>query len=240
MPVYVCCCLYFVCVTVSLGVFLFVVCVSVPRVCVYVCVTRSLAPITQMAAVLWRFHVAHLCFDLLSNVCQNTRAHMRARTLSHIHTRAQKHKQTHTHRIHIHATQTYSSHTHSSHTPPLRTQLHNALTKSVADLRTEQSINEIRFTLVHFVTWWLTLLYYPGGEGACVMFVYVYVYSLYSVSVCVGNYVGWSMCVHSFGYMHVYNVCVCACVQCGLVFSSVQYKLYSIRVVMYPHAHIKL
>jgi len=42
--------------------------------------------------------------------------------------------------------------------------LQSTLTKSISDLRSEQSINEIRFTLTHFLVWWMTLLYYPGGE----------------------------------------------------------------------------
>jgi len=42
--------------------------------------------------------------------------------------------------------------------------IQSALTKPVSDLRSEQSINEIRFTLTHFIVWWMVLLYYPGGE----------------------------------------------------------------------------
>jgi len=42
--------------------------------------------------------------------------------------------------------------------------IQSALTKPVSDLRSEQAINEIRFTLTHFLVWWLTLLYQPGGE----------------------------------------------------------------------------
>jgi len=42
--------------------------------------------------------------------------------------------------------------------------IQSSLTKSVVELKSEQAINEIRFTLTHFVVWWMILLYNPGGE----------------------------------------------------------------------------
>jgi hypothetical protein len=42
--------------------------------------------------------------------------------------------------------------------------LQNTLTKPLSELRTTKSLNEIRFSLTHFVMWWLILLYEPGGE----------------------------------------------------------------------------
>eukprot|EP01117_Protostelium_nocturnum_P005799 TRINITY_DN2090_c1_g1_i1.p1 TRINITY_DN2090_c1_g1~~TRINITY_DN2090_c1_g1_i1.p1 ORF type:complete len:474 (-),score=92.98 TRINITY_DN2090_c1_g1_i1:146-1567(-) len=63
----------------------------------------------------------------------------------------------------------------------------STLLRTVNELRSEQAINEIRFTLTHFLVWWLTILYYPGSEV------------LYTVAVVCLFYLGTILCTFSPG-----------------------------------------
>ncbi|PRP87680.1 leucine-rich repeat-containing protein [Planoprotostelium fungivorum] len=65
--------------------------------------------------------------------------------------------------------------------------IQSTMMRTVGELHSEQAVNEIRFTMTHFLAWWATILYYPGIEV------------LYTVAVVCLFYLGTILCAFSPG-----------------------------------------